>query len=278
MFSKKWSEANGATQAQAATATSLNPFALKANGTGPFMIVSHEPGVKTVFKPNPNWWGKAEHNLDRGDLPDHQVGRHARRGAAVRRHRHDGPGARCRTSSVSRTAPTPGAHRPGAAHHLPQHGFVRDELLYSNVKGKNPFKDARVRKAFYQAIDMEAIHTKIMRGMSANSALLISPLLFARAGEFKRWPYDVAAAQEAAGRGRLSQRLRGGDGLPERPLRQRRGDLPGGDADAGAHRHQGEAQRHAEGEVLREGRRRPGSTIPHSTCWAGRRARSTAGT
>ena len=63
---------------------------------------------------------------------------------------------------------------------------IRDELLYSSVKGKNPFKDARVRKAFYQAIDMEAIHTKVMRGMSVNSALLISPLLFARAGEFKR--------------------------------------------------------------------------------------------
>ena len=29
----------------------------------------------------------------------------------------------------------------------------RDELKYSNVKGKNPFKDVRVRKAFYQAID-----------------------------------------------------------------------------------------------------------------------------
>jgi peptide/nickel transport system substrate-binding protein len=73
---------------------------------------------------------------------------------------------------------------------------MRDELLYSNVKGKNPFKDVRVRKAFYQAIDMEAIHAKVMRGMSANSALLISPLLFARAGEFKRWPYDTAAAKK----------------------------------------------------------------------------------
>ena len=63
IVSKTWSEANGATQAQPATATSLSPFALKANGTGPFMVASHEPGVKTVFKPNPNWWGKAEHNL-----------------------------------------------------------------------------------------------------------------------------------------------------------------------------------------------------------------------
>jgi peptide/nickel transport system substrate-binding protein len=73
---------------------------------------------------------------------------------------------------------------------------MRDELLYSNIKGKNPFKDVRVRKAFYQAIDMEAIHSKVMRGMSANSALLISPLLFARAGEFKRWPYDPAEAKK----------------------------------------------------------------------------------
>ena len=73
---------------------------------------------------------------------------------------------------------------------------MRDELLYSSVKGKNPFKDARVRKAFYQAIDMEAIHTKVMRGMSVNSALMISPLLYARAAEFKRHPYDVAAAKK----------------------------------------------------------------------------------
>ena len=33
----------------------------------------------------------------------------------------------------------------------------RDELLYSNVKGKNPFKDKRVRQAFYQAIDINGI-------------------------------------------------------------------------------------------------------------------------
>jgi peptide/nickel transport system substrate-binding protein len=64
IYSKSWSEANGATQVQSAKATSLSPAALKANGTGPFMVVSHQPGVKTVFKANPNYWGKREGNLD----------------------------------------------------------------------------------------------------------------------------------------------------------------------------------------------------------------------
>jgi peptide/nickel transport system substrate-binding protein len=52
------------------------------------------------------------------------------------------------------------------------------------VTGKNPFKDVRVREAFFLAIDIEAIKSKIMRGLSTPSALMISPFLFAHSGDF----------------------------------------------------------------------------------------------
>ena len=196
MFSRKWAEANGAANAQPASATSLSPFAVKANGTGPFTIVSHEPGIKTVFRPNPNWWGKVEHNLT--EVIFQTVKSDPTRVAALLsgdidmmdpvpvqdvERVNNSPNTRVLTGPELRTI------------FLNMDSF-RNELLYSNVKGKNPFKDPRVRRAVYQAIDMNAIHTKVMRGMSANSAILISPLLFARAAEFKRWPYDVAAAKK----------------------------------------------------------------------------------
>ena len=64
IFSKSWSEAHGATEATAMNATTPPYAGLHANGTGPFILVSHEPGVKTVWKKNPNWWDKPIGNVD----------------------------------------------------------------------------------------------------------------------------------------------------------------------------------------------------------------------
>ena len=54
-----------------------------------------------------------------------------------------------------------------------QPDVARDELLYSDVKGKNPFKDKRVRQAMQLAIDLDAIKTKVMRGYSMPTGLPI---------------------------------------------------------------------------------------------------------
>jgi peptide/nickel transport system substrate-binding protein len=74
----------------------------------------------------------------------------------------------------------------------------RDELLYSSVKGKNPFKDKRVRQAMYQAIDIETMKKQVMRGLSApTGAVLANPDGAGIPAELqKRLPFDLAAAKK----------------------------------------------------------------------------------
>jgi peptide/nickel transport system substrate-binding protein len=196
MFSKKWAEANGAQTPQSAKSTSLNPWALKVNGTGPFMIESHTPGVKTVFKNNPNWWGKPEHNLT--EVIFQTIKSDATRVAALLSGEVDmmDPVPPQDIERINANGKTQVLIGPELRTIFFNMDSMRDELKYSSVKGKNPFKDVRVRKAFYQAIDIEAIKSKVMRNMSVPSALLISPLLYVRGGEFKRHPYDVEAAKK----------------------------------------------------------------------------------
>ncbi len=49
------------------------------------------------------------------------------------------------------------------------------ELKYSDVKGKNPFKDKRVREALNLAVDREAIKRATMRGLSLPAGILVAP-------------------------------------------------------------------------------------------------------
>ena len=51
----------------------------------------------------------------------------------------------------------------------------RPELLESNVKGKNPFKDKRVREAIHRSIDVDAIKRTVMRGQSFPTDLMVAP-------------------------------------------------------------------------------------------------------
>src|SRR5262249_23837107 len=73
----------------------------------------------------------------------------------------------------------------------------RDELLQSSVKGKNPFKDVRVREAFYRAIDEEAIKSKVMRGSATVTGLMIAPGVNGFDKSLNdRIPYDPAPSKK----------------------------------------------------------------------------------
>lgn len=196
IYSKKWAEANGAVEAQSATATSLSPASLKINGTGPFVIDKHEPGNTTIFKPFAGWWGKPEHNLT--EVIFRTIKSDATRVAALLSGEIDmmDPVPPQDIDRINANVGTSVVIGPEIRTIFLNMDSMRPELLYSSVKGKNPFQDARVRKAFYQAIDIETIKSKVMRNMSVPSALLIAPSLVRGGDTIKRHPYDPAAAKK----------------------------------------------------------------------------------
>ena len=89
VMSKKWAEANNATKPQDFKNKEENFAVRNANGTGPFVLVSREPDVKTVVKRNDAYWGRGEVAArdHRADAHHHQAGRDPRRRAALRRSR-----------------------------------------------------------------------------------------------------------------------------------------------------------------------------------------------
>ncbi|HEX6979247.1 MAG TPA: ABC transporter substrate-binding protein [Alphaproteobacteria bacterium] len=197
IMSKAWAEKNNAVRSADLTKREENFATRNANGTGPFMLVSREPDRRTILKPNPNWWDKPKHNLTEVEFD--VIANDATRVAALLSGQVDmiytvPPQD---TQRIGQTAGVRILQKPETRVVFLGFDQYRDELLKSNVKGKNPFKDVRVRKAFYQAIDMEAIKTRVMRGQSLPTALLLGTMIRGYDESVnKRHPYDPAAAKK----------------------------------------------------------------------------------
>ena len=198
IMSKSWCEKNNAVRTADLTKNEENYATNHANGTGPFMLKDRQPDVQTILVKNPNWWGKPEHNLD--EVIFRRVAEARTRVAGLL----SGDLDMIYTvppQDVDRIAKTP--HMKiiqGPELRTIYLGFdmARPELLESNVKGKNPFKDIRVRKAFYQAIDEDAIKSKVMRGFANPTGLMVGPGIngFDPAMNKRLLPYDPAAAKK----------------------------------------------------------------------------------
>ena len=196
IMDKKWAEANNVVAPTPQAATTPSFASLNANGTGAFTIESHQPGVKTVFKANPNWWRKPEHNLK--EIVFTPINSDATRVAALLSGEVDVIEP-VPLQDISRVDSSPNAQvlkGPEIRTIFLSMDQVRDELLYSNVKGKNPFKDVRVREAFFKAVDVELIKTRVMRGLSTPSALMIAPQLYALSKDFTRPKFDPDGAKK----------------------------------------------------------------------------------
>ena len=197
MMSKKWCEANKAEHPVDRRKGVENTASFKANGTGPFRLRERQPSTRTVIVRNPSYWGTLESNVD--EVVFTPIGNDATRVAALLSGEIDLMEP-VPLQDIERIKASPGTtvlQGPELRTIFLGMDQKRDELLYSNVKGKNPFKDKRVRQAFYQAIDIEGIKSRVMRNAATPVAEMVAPGVNGFQPDMnKRLPYDVEAAKK----------------------------------------------------------------------------------
>jgi peptide/nickel transport system substrate-binding protein len=70
------------------------------------------------------------------------------------------------------------------------------ELRSSDIEGRNPFADRRVRQAIYQAIDEETIVEEVMSGLAIPAGIIVQPGVNGYAPELDtRLPFDPDRAK-----------------------------------------------------------------------------------
>jgi peptide/nickel transport system substrate-binding protein len=197
VMSRKWAETHRVTRPLDFKNKEESYAAVNANGTGPYILASRAPGIKTSFKRNPAWWGKFEGNVQ--EVVFTPIGNDATRLAALVSGEIDlviDPAPR----DVNRLRNTPSVKViDGPENRLIFIGMdqARDKLLYGSP-ATNPFKDIRVRRALYQAIDIEALRAKLMSGLSQPTGGL-TPSALASLDDpalQTRLPFDMAAARK----------------------------------------------------------------------------------
>ncbi|HQT78045.1 MAG: ABC transporter substrate-binding protein [Rhodospirillales bacterium 20-64-7] len=164
IMSKAWCEAHNATE-PALIGKDDNYALHHAMGTGPYRLVSREPDRKTVVERNPLWWDKPQNNVDRVEF--NVIASAPTRVAALLSGEVDmiysvppQDIARIKRTGGLKVLQTPELRTIYL-------GFneSRDELPTSDIKGKNPWRDPKVREAVALAIDEPAIAKRIMLGL-----------------------------------------------------------------------------------------------------------------
>jgi peptide/nickel transport system substrate-binding protein len=198
IMSKAWAERHGVSLPADYNKQEQTYATDHANGTGPFILERFGKDGSYAMVRSRDWWGheRYPHNINRlvrlpvartedgvelllrGEI-DFLYGEPYE--ALQRIKRTDG-------LKLAR-APQFNVHRLGFDHRSA-------ELRTSNVKGRNPFQDRRVRQAVYQAIDIETLVQEVHRGLAIPVGMPIAPGVHGHTPELGvRLPYDPEAAK-----------------------------------------------------------------------------------
>lgn len=196
IMNRAWAEKHNVTRPQDYVKQEETFAARNTNGTGPFVLKSREVDVRTTFVANPEWWNQANREGNVTAMTYTPIKQNATRTAALLSGEVDfvlDPPAQDLDRLRKQAKIVEGNEYRTIYIGLDQ---KRPELLYSGVKGKNPFADVRVREALYRAIDVNAIQRAVMRGLSAPTGTMIAPQVHGWTEELhKRVPYDLERAR-----------------------------------------------------------------------------------
>lgn len=177
IMSKEWAEEHDAVAVQDFRSGEDSYAARHANGTGPFGLVSREPGIKTVMRRNDSYWGRGQVPLEITELVYVPMQSDELRIEALLSGKvdfvQDVPVQeirRLQENESVRVVVGPenrsiflGMNVGGA------------ELETSDVKGVNPFGDTRVRQAINIAVNRQAIQSEVMHGQSIPTGVIVPP-------------------------------------------------------------------------------------------------------
>jgi peptide/nickel transport system substrate-binding protein len=176
IMSKTWAEKNKTTNVQDYKAKEENFASRNVNGTGGYRITGWTPDQRITLSANPDWWDKANAS-NVTEVIYTPIKADATRVAALLSGDVDmvtdlptQDVARLRSDSKLKVVDGNEVRTIFIA--LDQ---FNPELKYSDVKGKNPFKDKRVREALNIAIDREGIKRATMRGLSLPASIMVAP-------------------------------------------------------------------------------------------------------
>lgn len=179
IMDKGWAEANDTVNVQDFEGGEITFATTNANGTGPYVLQSREPDVKTVMTRNEDYWGRDQFPMQVSEIVYTPIQNAATRVAAMLSGEvnflQDMP-----VQDIARVNDADGL----VVKQAPQNRVIffgmnqgADDIEADNIDGANPLADVRVRKAMSMAINRDAIRQVVMRGQSIPAGMIAPPFV-----------------------------------------------------------------------------------------------------
>lgn len=199
IMSKVWTEKNGAAKVVEPAARNRAFTFRNANGTGPFVLVSRDIGQRTVMRRNEAYWGRSQVPLEISELIYRPIQNDTERVQALVSGEVDFvqdvpvneiPRLQANKSLVVNIGPENRTVFLGLN--------VGDaELTNSDVKGKNPLADRRVREAISTAINRQAIQRNVLLGQAIPTGTIAPPSINGYPRQYDKIPANDVARGKA---------------------------------------------------------------------------------